>query len=71
MITKEQCADYINANMTTVLTDDEILTVRRSLENFGMDSQGNVNLERRRYLAEALIGILGDVTLLVEIRDAS
>ena len=71
MITKEQCADYINANMTTVLTDDEILTVRRSLENFGMDSQGNVNLERRKYLAEALIGILGDVTLLVEIRDAS
>ena len=71
MITKEQCADYINANMATVLTDDEILTLRRSLENFGRDSQGNVNKDARKYLAETLIGILGDVTMLVEIRDAS
>jgi hypothetical protein len=71
MITKEQCADYINGNLTTVLTDDEVLTLRRSLENFGMDSQGNVNKTSRRYLCEALIGVFGDVTMLVEIRDAS
>ena len=71
MITKEQCADYINGNLTTLLTDDEILTLRRSLETFGNDSQGNVNKVVRRYLTESLIGILGDVTMLVEIRDAS
>ena len=70
MITKEQCADYLNAN-AELLTDDEILTLRRSIENFGMDSQGRVNKDTRRYLCEALIGILGDVTMLVEIRDAS
>tara|TARA_B110001454_G_scaffold204869_1_gene214005 strand:+ start:647 stop:862 length:216 start_codon:yes stop_codon:yes gene_type:complete len=71
MITKEQCADYINANIATVLTDDEILTLRNSLNNFGMDSQGNVNKDMRKYLVETLIEILGDVTMLVEIRDAS
>ena len=71
MITKEQCADYINGNLTTLLTDDEILTLRRSLETFGNDSQGNVNKVARRYLTESLIGILGDVSMLVEIRDAS
>jgi len=71
MITKEQCADFINANMTTALTDDEILTLRKSLENFGIDQNGNLNYERRKYLCETLIGVLGDVTMLVQIRDAS
>ena len=71
MITKEQCADYINANMTTALTDDEILTLRNSLLNFGRDSNGNVNNDRRKYLCNTLIGVLGDVTMLVEIRDAN
>ena len=71
MITKEECADYINANMTTALTDDEILTLRNSLLNFKTDSNGNTNIEQRRYLCEALIGVFGDVTMLVEIRDAN
>ena len=71
MITKEQCADYINANMTTALTDDEILTLRNSLLNFNTDTNGNINKEKRRYLCEALIGVFGDVTMLVEIRDAN
>ena len=71
MITKEQCADFINANMTTALTDDEILTLRNSILEFKIDKNGNVNKEERKYLCEALIGMLGDVTMLVEIRDAS
>ena len=71
MITKEQCADFINANMTTALTDDEILTLRKSLENVGLDQNGNLNYESRKYLCETLIGVLGDVTMLVQIRDAS
>ena len=71
MITKEQCADYINANMTTALTDEEVITLRNSLNNFRMDSQGNANKDARKLLAEAMIGVFGDVTMLVEIRDAN
>ena len=64
MITKSEVADYINANLTTVLTADEVLTLRKSLAEFSVP-------HRRNYLCEALIGILGDVTMLVEIRDAN
>ena len=71
MITKEQCADYINANLATVLTPDEVLTLRNSILEFNIDKNGNVNNEKRKYLCETLIGVLGDVTMLVEIRDAS
>jgi hypothetical protein len=71
MITKEQCADYINANMTTALTDEEVITLRNSLNNFRMDSQGNANKDARKLLAGAMIDVFGDVTMLVEIRDAN
>ncbi len=60
MITKEQCADYINANMATVLTTEEIQTLKNSIRNSG---------ETRGTLIESLIEVFGDVSLLIELRD--
>ena len=60
MITRQECADYINANMSVVLTPEEKDTLRNSIAN------NKVPL----LLAEILIEVFGDVTMLVEIRDA-
>ena len=61
MISKNEVADYMNANMSVVLTPEEIATLRNSIEKFPAP----------KLLAEALIGVFGDVTMLIEIRDAN
>ena len=61
MITKQECADYINANMSVALTPEEKDTLRNSI----------VNNKFPLLLTEILIEVFGDVTMLVEIRDAS
>ena len=61
MVTKNEVADYMNANMSVVLTSEEIATLRTSIEQSATP----------KLLAESLIGIFGDVTMLVEIRDAN
>ena len=55
MITKQATADYINANIATALTAEEIDTVKEQITPA---------------LASVLIKLLGDVSMLVEIRDA-
>ena len=60
MITKQECADYINANMSVALTPEEKDTLRNSI----------VNSKASELLTETLIDVFGDVTMLVEIRDA-
>ena len=60
MITKQECADYINANMSVALTPEEKDTLRNSI----------VDNKIPLLLVETLIEIFGDVTMLVEIRDA-
>ncbi len=60
MITKEQCADWINANIENELTAEEIEKFRDSIKGF----------PAKKPLCEALIGVFGDVSLLVELRDA-
>lgn len=61
MITKTDCADWINANINTRLTADEITMLRNSIENH----------VAKDILVDSLIHLLGDVSLLVEIRDAN
>ena len=61
MITKQECAEYINANMSApTLTDEEITTLRNSI----------VNNRAHEFLTETLIEVFGDVAMLIEIRDA-
>ena len=60
MITKQECADYINANMSVALTPEEKDTRRNSI----------VDNKASELLTETLIDVFGDVTMLVEIRDA-
>jgi len=60
MITKQECADYINANMSVALTPEERDTLRNSI----------VNSKVPIFLSEILIEVFGDVTMLVDIRDA-
>jgi hypothetical protein len=60
MITKQECADYINANMSVALTPEEKDTLRNSI----------VDNKIPLLLVETLIEVFGDVTMLVEIRDA-
>lgn len=55
MITKQETADYINANLATSLTEEEILILRSKIT---------------KELATVLIKLLGDVSLLIEIRDS-
>ena len=55
MITQQQTADYINSNINDVLTADEIYSLRSKITPA---------------LAAILIKLLGDVSLLIEIRDA-
>ena len=54
MATKQEVADYINANAETVLTSEEIAKV---------DAKMNPEV------AEILIKLLGDVSFLVQVRD--
>ena len=60
MITKQECADYINANMSVALTPEERDTLRNSI----------VISKVPIFLSEILIEVFGDVTMLVDIRDA-
>ena len=55
MITKQECADYINANMSVVLTPEEVTTLRNSI----------VNNKVTILLAETLIEVFGEVTMLL------
>ena len=59
MITKTEVADYINANIDTVLTAEEIKTLEDSIKNH----------PAKPLLAETLIDLLGDVSMLIAIRD--
>ena len=59
MITKQQCADYINANMTSALTPAEIKTLKDSIANHSQKEE----------LVDTLINCFGDVSILVEVRD--
>ena len=61
MITKQECADWINANISTELTTAEIDTLKNSI----------VNHPLKDILLEILITVLGDISILVEIRDKS
>jgi hypothetical protein len=54
MATKQQVADYINANYQTVLTEDDLVKVDQALTP---------------ELAAILIKLLGDVSFLVHVRD--
>ena len=54
MITKQEVADYINANINDALSSDEIETLRTNITPA---------------LATILIKLLGDVSFLIEIRD--
>jgi hypothetical protein len=53
-ITKQQVADYINANYQTVLTEEDLVKVDQALTP---------------ELAAILIKLLGDVSFLVHVRD--
>lgn len=60
MITKEQCADYINTNIDSLLTAEEIETLKKSIKD-----QGTV----KDILCNTLTDVFGDVSLIIEIRD--
>jgi len=61
MISKNEVADYINANIDTVLTADEIKTLEDSITGH----------PAKKLLVDTLIDTLGDVSVLVEIRDGN
>jgi hypothetical protein len=52
--TKQEVADYINANYQTVLTEDDLVKIDQALTP---------------ELAAILIKLLGDVSFLVHVRD--
>ncbi len=54
MATKQEVADYINANYQTVLTEDDLVKIDQALTP---------------ELAAILIKLLGDVSFLVHVRD--
>ena len=54
MATKQQVADYINANYQTVLTEEDLVKIDQALTP---------------ELAAILIKLLGDVSFLVHVRD--
>ena len=56
MITQQQVADYINANITDALSSSEIDLLRSKITPA---------------LAAVLIKLLGDVSFLIEIRDGA
>tara|TARA_X000000950_G_C13886866_1_gene649219 strand:+ start:1356 stop:1541 length:186 start_codon:yes stop_codon:yes gene_type:complete len=59
MITREEVADYINGNIESLLTPAEIKTLEDSIKNH----------PAKPLLAETLIELLGDVSMLTAIRD--
>ena len=59
MITKQECADYINAKIDSVLSADEIKTLEDSIKNH----------PAKLVLTNTLIDMLGDVSILTSIRD--
>jgi len=59
MITKGEVADYINSNIDTILTPEEIKTLEDSIKNHPLKTS----------IANILIDILGDVSILTSIRD--
>jgi len=59
MITRQECADYINANIDTVLTAEEIKILEDSIKNH----------PAKDILNDTLIALLGDVSVLTGIRD--
>ena len=59
MISKSEVADYINANIETVLTATEIKKLEDSIKNH----------PAKQLLVETLIDTLGDVSILIGIRD--
>ncbi len=61
MITREECADYINANMSVALTPEEIITLRNSIAGARVTE----------VLTDILIEVFGDVTMLIELRDGN
>jgi len=61
MISKTEVADYINANMETALTAEEIVFLENSIRNHPV----------KQLLSEVLIDILGDVSMLTDIRDGN
>ncbi len=56
MVTKQEVTDYINANITDALSSAEIAMLRTRITPA---------------LATVLIKLLGDVSLLIEIRDGA
>jgi hypothetical protein len=61
MISKTDVADYINANIESLLTAEEIQTLKDSIANH----------PAKILLLETLIDTLGDVSVLIEIRDGN
>ena len=61
MITREECADYINANMSVALTPEEIITLRNSIAGARVTE----------VLTDILIEVFGDVTMLIELKDGN
>ncbi len=59
MISRDEVADYINNNIETVLTAEEIKTLEDSIKNH----------PTKLALTHILIDIFGDVSLLTAIRD--
>ena len=59
MISRNEVADYINGNMETVLTAEEIKTLEDSIKNH----------PNKIALTHILINIFGDVSMLTAIRD--
>ena len=53
MITRQECADYINANIDTVLTAEEIKILEDSIKNH----------PAKDILNDTLIALLGDVRI--------
>jgi hypothetical protein len=54
MITKQETADFINSNIASLLTSEEIQNIKEKITPA---------------LASVLIKLLGDVSMLIEIRD--
>ena len=59
MISRDEVADYINNNIETVLTAEEIKTLEDSIKNH----------PAKDILNNTLIDMLGDVSMLIGIRD--
>lgn len=59
MISKQEVADYINANIETLLTAEEIKILEDSIKNH----------PGKYMITDILIEILGDVSILTAIRD--